>query len=194
MAYSMSQENSPTLTYEYEVFVSFSAEDTHKNSVVRILNHLRRARKGFQICDIGKHKLLFEFEEETNVDRVIMGEPSGLLLRPLSRPSATASSISTPTSAVGSHSHGRASPIQRDRPLYPLKTLKTSVTVRLEELRHFLTNDSATQRRKGGRDASILLGLLKEFIPISSLFLRVYSKDHYGKDAGTYVLLRWLLR
>ena len=27
-----------------------------------------------------------------------------------------------------------------------------------------------------GRDASILLGLLKEFIPLNSLFLRVYSK------------------
>ncbi|KAF3963425.1 hypothetical protein CMV_012185 [Castanea mollissima] len=45
-----------------------------------------------------------------------------------------------------------------------------------ENLRHFLTTDSATQRRKGGRDASILLGLLKEFIPKNSLFLRVYSR------------------
>ena len=30
---------------------------------------------GFQICDMGKYKLLFEFEEETNAERMIMGEP-----------------------------------------------------------------------------------------------------------------------
>ena len=36
----MSQENSPTLTYEYELFVSFSSEDTHKSFTCHLFGAL----------------------------------------------------------------------------------------------------------------------------------------------------------
>ena len=46
MAHSVSQENSPTLTYEYQVFVSFS-EDTHKNFTCHLFVALDR--KGIHV-------------------------------------------------------------------------------------------------------------------------------------------------
>ena len=45
-AYSVGQENSPTLTYEYQVFVSFS-EDTHKNFTCHLFVALER--KGIRV-------------------------------------------------------------------------------------------------------------------------------------------------
>ena len=51
MARSVSQENSPTLTYEYEVFVSFSAEDTRKSFTCHLLAALDR--KGIHVYKSG---------------------------------------------------------------------------------------------------------------------------------------------
>ena len=51
MAHSVSQENSPTLTYEYEVFVSFSAEDTHKSFTCHLFGALDR--KGIHVYKSG---------------------------------------------------------------------------------------------------------------------------------------------
>ena len=50
MAHSVSQENSPTLTYEYEVFVSFS-EDTHKSFTSHLFVALDR--KGIHVYKLG---------------------------------------------------------------------------------------------------------------------------------------------
>ena len=46
MAHSVGQENSPALTYEYQVFVSFS-EDTHKNFTCHLFVALER--KGIRV-------------------------------------------------------------------------------------------------------------------------------------------------
>ena len=46
MAHAVGQENSPTLTFEYQVFVSFS-EDTHKNFTCHLLVALDR--KGIRV-------------------------------------------------------------------------------------------------------------------------------------------------
>ena len=67
---------------------------------------------------------------------------------PNSLPSTIASSIfslprcSPPTFGVSSQSHYQASPVQRDRPLYPLKITFTlsSITGGLENPGHFLTH------------------------------------------------------
>ena len=67
---------------------------------------------------------------------------------PNSLPSTIASSIfslprcSPPTFGVSSQSHYQASPVQRDRPLYPLKITFTlsSITCGLENPGHFLTH------------------------------------------------------
>ena len=51
MAHSVSQENSPMLTYEYEVFVSFSAEDTRKSFTCHLFAALDR--KGIHVYKSG---------------------------------------------------------------------------------------------------------------------------------------------
>ena len=50
MTHSVSQENSPTLTYEYEVFVSFS-QDTHKSFTSHLFVALDR--KGIHVYKLG---------------------------------------------------------------------------------------------------------------------------------------------
>ena len=36
---------------------------------------LWRTRKGFEVCDMGNHRVLFVFLDKRDVDQVIRGEP-----------------------------------------------------------------------------------------------------------------------
>nr|POF18107.1 isoform 2 of tmv resistance protein n [Quercus suber] len=228
MAYSMSQENSPTLTYEYEVFVSFSAEDTHKSFTCHLFVALDH--KGIHVYKSGfMWTELMKAIEKSRIAVVVFSKNYGNLEWCLDElvkimeckrlfnqrvipifynvsPSEVRKQMGNFTEALLNGSGDKVNSWRvaltsaanlAGFHLKPFRLESEFIEEIVENIWTILNEESATapsRRQIDGRDASILLGLLKEFIPISSLFLRVYSKDHYGKDAGTYVLLRWLLR
>ena len=44
-------------------------------AIARTFTLLWKTRKGFEIRDMGDHKILFVFPEEADIDRVLEGEP-----------------------------------------------------------------------------------------------------------------------
>lgn len=44
-------------------------------AIARTFKLLWRIQKGFEVLDMGNHKVLFEFKDLSDVDRVLKGEP-----------------------------------------------------------------------------------------------------------------------
>ncbi|KAL0008719.1 hypothetical protein SO802_010221 [Lithocarpus litseifolius] len=44
-------------------------------SVARVLKSVWRTEKNFEVCDMGENKVLFQFEDEKNLDRVLYSAP-----------------------------------------------------------------------------------------------------------------------
>lgn len=44
-------------------------------AIARTFKLLWHTKKGFEVRDIGNHRVLFAFMDESNVDKVLMGEP-----------------------------------------------------------------------------------------------------------------------
>ena len=53
----------------------YTSRVLNMEAIANIFKLLRRTRKGFEVRDMGNHRVLFEFRDALDIDRVLRGEP-----------------------------------------------------------------------------------------------------------------------